>query len=456
VKRIPQTLLRAAAAAALLPLASASAQIGFVEVGPIDPLNGFPANYLDANGVRLDACLTDPALCFEGTDAVVVTNPAAAFPDNYGGTFPEEFFYNRCVGRMDTNGGRALLVMALEGAFVNGPVAAGDQIVFGRLRLRVSGTIPGETYTVTTPVGVYTFVAQGGGRLLGINFTDDIGLTPGLFTEALGSSVGPFFQWDSDLPVVDANGREYVGDPLIEHTITGSPTGTNLFRIDGPSIGGAGVNRVETNLFSVIGVKALVEPPAVVVADFSAAPVSGTAPLNVAFTDLSSGAVTSWSWDFGDGATSTLQNPSHSYAAGTYSVSLTATGASGSDSLTRVNLIVVTDVPQPTGMTLSNPVPGIAGVPNTLTVTGASPGRRIGFYTSLVLGASVVNSGGCPGGVPIGLGNPVRFLGTARANGAGVATLTTTPPASSAGRVFHFQAVDPGACAASNIVSDQL
>ncbi|QNL20724.1 PKD domain-containing protein [Hyphobacterium sp. CCMP332] len=52
----------------------------------------------------------------------------------------------------------------------------------------------------------------------------------------------------------------------------------------------------------------------------------------VAFTDTSSGNPTSWSWDFGDGNTSTSQNPSHTYASGgTYTVCLTASNASGSD-----------------------------------------------------------------------------------------------------------------------------
>lgn len=54
--------------------------------------------------------------------------------------------------------------------------------------------------------------------------------------------------------------------------------------------------------------------------------------LSVAFTDVSSGVPTSWFWDFGDGNTSTLQNPTHVYAAsGTYTVCLTATNACGSN-----------------------------------------------------------------------------------------------------------------------------
>ena len=50
-----------------------------------------------------------------------------------------------------------------------------------------------------------------------------------------------------------------------------------------------------------------------VVADFSASPLGGVPPLTVDFTDESQGNITSWSWDFGDGSTSTSQDPSHTY-----------------------------------------------------------------------------------------------------------------------------------------------
>jgi PKD repeat protein len=57
----------------------------------------------------------------------------------------------------------------------------------------------------------------------------------------------------------------------------------------------------------------------------------------VVFADQSTGSPTSWSWDFGDGGTSSQKNPSHTYAkAGTYAVVLTAANAAGSGSKTKL------------------------------------------------------------------------------------------------------------------------
>jgi trimeric autotransporter adhesin len=79
-------------------------------------------------------------------------------------------------------------------------------------------------------------------------------------------------------------------------------------------------------------------------AAFSASPTSGTAPLNVQFTDESTGGPNSWQWDFQNDGTvdSTARNPSFTYASpGTYSVRLTVGNGSGSDTLTRTNYITV-------------------------------------------------------------------------------------------------------------------
>ena len=59
-----------------------------------------------------------------------------------------------------------------------------------------------------------------------------------------------------------------------------------------------------------------------------------TNQLNATFNDLTSAAVTSWAWDFGDGNTSNIQSPSHTYSSsGTYNVCLIVTDTCGSDTL---------------------------------------------------------------------------------------------------------------------------
>jgi len=79
-------------------------------------------------------------------------------------------------------------------------------------------------------------------------------------------------------------------------------------------------------------------------ADFTAEPTSGLAPLSVAFTDRSEGQVTGWSWDFGDGSHSVERSPTHVYAAGTYDVSLKVTGPGGTDTRVRSALVEAVDL----------------------------------------------------------------------------------------------------------------
>lgn len=82
------------------------------------------------------------------------------------------------------------------------------------------------------------------------------------------------------------------------------------------------------------------------VANFSANITSGCSPIVVQFSDLSTNTPTSWLWDLGNGTTSTLQNPSTTYiAAGTYTVTLTATNANGSNTKTITGYINVTAAP---------------------------------------------------------------------------------------------------------------
>lgn len=77
-------------------------------------------------------------------------------------------------------------------------------------------------------------------------------------------------------------------------------------------------------------------------AQFAVSSTTGKAPLTVAFTDGSVGAVTNWLWSFGDGTGSALQNPVHVYTkAGTYSVTLGVIGPDGSNSIIAQKFITV-------------------------------------------------------------------------------------------------------------------
>lgn len=81
------------------------------------------------------------------------------------------------------------------------------------------------------------------------------------------------------------------------------------------------------------------DPP---VADFEGNPTTGSAPLQVQFTDLSNGVIDSWQWDFGDGDTSNIQDPVHTYiSTGLFNVSLEVSGPGGNDSITRENYIMI-------------------------------------------------------------------------------------------------------------------
>ena len=66
-------------------------------------------------------------------------------------------------------------------------------------------------------------------------------------------------------------------------------------------------------------------------ATFSSSRISGIAPMEIQLTDESSGDLTSWLWNFGDGSSSVLQNPVHTYQEpGEYRIRLTVNGPGGS------------------------------------------------------------------------------------------------------------------------------
>jgi len=205
---------------------------GLAQVGPVDyspQVGGFPLWYKDTNGVRLELCLDETDVhCIAGP------RPLPSQPVDFPGNFPDEAFWWAGVSDMRTSAGSARLVLALEAAFAVGPVAPGDQVAFSRMRLRVDG-LPTGLYTVTHPYGVDQYIVDpaSANATRSINSTRDTGdfSGGGNFDAALNGLTGPFLVWDSDQAMLPAG---YLADPLVPHTVTGSPYNTNIFRIEGP------------------------------------------------------------------------------------------------------------------------------------------------------------------------------------------------------------------------------
>jgi K319-like protein len=225
-----------AAPSGLLTQNSAGPQ-GLVAVGPVNASNGFPDWYRDTNGVDLMPC-DDPQdkYCGGAVPAPDPTQPPT-FPDN----FPDEFFYQQAgVDSLVSAGGEGVLAeFDLEGAFGAGPVKAGDQIVFARVRYRINaGLQPDTDYKITQPYGTDTVHTDADAN--GFFVTQDVGVATGDFSQVLKGRVGPFLQWapNPNNPA-DVPPAGYVGDGVTPHAVTGSPLNTNFVRIQGPGIGGA-------------------------------------------------------------------------------------------------------------------------------------------------------------------------------------------------------------------------
>lgn len=156
------------------------------------------------------------------------------------------------------------------------------------------------------------------------------------------------------------------------------------------------------------------------VSDFTATPTSGCGPLAVHFTDLSTNKPLFWDWEFGDGQSSTAQNPSVSYAnPGTYSVTLTTRNKDGSNTVVKSGFVTV--FPYPTASFTSDrqllcapaavqftdhstPAVGIItswiwNLGDGTSSTDPNPSHTYtqpGYYN---ISLTVANSGGCKGAV---------------------------------------------------------
>jgi len=141
-------------------------------------------------------------------------------------------------------------------------------------------------------------------------------------------------------------------------------------------------------------------------ATFTASVRSGTQDLTVRFTDLSTSdcKITAWLWDFGDGTTSTAQNPSHTYRrSGVFTVSLTVWDECGfSHSVTMKHYITVTkptrdDTPEPAKLGVSylhiDPLQVLPGQEVTVSANVCNRGEERGARTvSFMVNGEAVES----------------------------------------------------------------
>jgi hypothetical protein len=213
-------------------------------MSPVDPQNGFPTWYSDGTN-KLQLCYMAGAGCLSEPP-----NPdaPASYPDN----FPEEAFWFQAAA----TGGNVSYEAALEGAHVNGAVVAGEQMGFGRLRFRINNLTTGARYTVTHPYGVNVFTAAAGR----INQTIDAGIcAPTAARPCDWAGVGEAFLGDAASTTTSTFLKQTgaapgtLGDINTARTVTGAPTGNNFVRVDGPNVGGAGINTVTISQFTVQG-----------------------------------------------------------------------------------------------------------------------------------------------------------------------------------------------------------
>lgn len=254
------------AVAFMLAAYCTTAQAALQAMGPIDPVSTLPTWYQDTTGLALVPCLDANGLC--------VLPPTPATPYTTVGpisnlNFPSEIFYFLADSTLPVaGGGTASLRLAFEAAFLAG-VSPNAGNTFLRVNLKkMSKLPPSSTYTVTHPYGSFTFTTDGAGTALGGSGaafrTEDLAAAPidyfpPSLKAATNTHIGPFLKSAAGLLTDPVTGTQYLGNPAVATTVTGSPTGNNFFRITGPNIGGPGINTVQTNLFTVSG--KLAPPP---------------------------------------------------------------------------------------------------------------------------------------------------------------------------------------------------
>ncbi len=240
----------------------------------------------------------------------IVQRPVAAFTsDVVAGQAPLTVrFFNQSAG----------VISAINWNFGNNATSNAPNPVHtfttpGLYTVILTVTGPGGSANVSAQISVRTAAAPQA------NFTPNVnaGQSPlqvQFANQTTGTATSYLWNFGDGTTSTEANPR---------HTFTGVGTYNIILSATGP--GGT------TLITRQISVQNPTIPAPV--ASFNASPTSGTFPLNVQFTNTSTGSITGYSWNFGDGQVSTQINPSHSYVLpGVYTVTLVTSGAGGNSS----------------------------------------------------------------------------------------------------------------------------
>jgi PKD repeat protein len=304
-----------------------------------------------------------------------------------------------------------LLVILISGIFLISPVL-GDVPVASFISNTTSGTVPltiqfvdssqntptswtwlfgdGGMSTDQNPVHTYTTIGTYTVTLIAKNFYGSNTVTENSYITASKAAAVPVVSFVTNITsgngplsvqFLDSStnspsswvwsfgdgGTATSNDPIHTYTSAGQYTVTLT------STNSAGSNTTSMNNY--IDVTQVTSPPSAL---FKSTVTQGYEPLTVQFVDVSTNSPNSWVWSFGDGGTSTLQNPVHTYtSSGSFEVTLTATNAMGSTTETVPDFILV-DAATPAASFTANVTSG--SYPLTVQFTDTSNNTPTGWY----------------------------------------------------------------------------
>ncbi|MBN1148022.1 MAG: PKD domain-containing protein, partial [Anaerolineales bacterium] len=213
----------------------------------------------------------------------------------------------------------------------------------GALTPTVKQTVDGQavvTFTAGATEGVATVIATTGEITSEVHI-EISELAPPIadFTATPLSGTTPLTVTFTDTSLRDPNGWTWDfgdGDSSEEQNPTHVYSEIGTYTVDLIASNALGTDSLSRSSFIVVA------EPMAPQAQFSASTTSGVAPLTVTFSDQSSYSPTTWLWDFGDGITSTVQSPTHTYmSAGTFTVTLTVSNDLGQDTIVMPDYIKV-------------------------------------------------------------------------------------------------------------------